>query len=236
MISNHVAIAKAYLRGWFFIDLIASVPLDLLIWICTGAEIGELSGSEVRSAKLVRIVKIFRVVRILRLLKIKRLVIHIEMFFGLNFSVMSILKFFIAIAILSHLIACGFLSIGNQESDGWMDTIKMDSKSTEYIASIYWAMTSMTTIGYGDLFAITVSERVYSIVAQLIGAFAFTYSVTRIVHILYSMNLASRDLTEKLETISEWALYHGLYSMLSLILPLFPDSLSSDSHQISPRN
>lgn len=51
-------------------------------------------------------------------------------------------------------------------------------------------------------------ERLFSVGAQLIGAFCFTYSITRIVHILTSMNASGRNLTDQLETVSEWASYH----------------------------
>lgn len=64
-------------------------------------------------------------------------------------------------------------------------------------------------MGYGDVVATTTHERLYSIVAQVIGAVTFTYSVTRIVHTLATMGRSRRHLTAQLETLGEWAMHHS---------------------------
>jgi len=228
MVTSHRRIAIRYLKSWFWFDLIASVPLDLLIWMSTGAQMGDSESDEgdlSRSTKLIRVIKIFRTIRILRLLKLKRVVMTIEVFFGLSFNVMGIGKFVISIVcclfpslchsksvftgaqfLLAHLLACGFLGVSG--NGGWIDAQDEASRGRKYVASIYWAMTTMSTIGYGvchllsfdlrvhpnlscmlvflqDIHAVTLEERMYSILAAMLGATTFTYGVTRIVHIMY---------------------------------------------------
>lgn len=39
-------------------------------------------------------------------------------------------------------------------------------KLLQYVASMYWAFTTLTTVGYGDISAKTVAERIYAIIAQ----------------------------------------------------------------------
>lgn len=68
MITSHRWIVGHYLRTWFTFDLLASIPLDVMIWISLGAQFGQDSsnnGDYARSAKLIRAIKIFRILRIL---------------------------------------------------------------------------------------------------------------------------------------------------------------------------
>ena len=131
------------------------------------------SGSDTqtaRSAKLFRVVKITRTLRILRLFKLKRIMTKVEIFLDLNFSFMSIFKFFCGIALSAHLIACGFLFIGFEETGGWLsEPTAGDTFTAQYVASIYWAFTTMTTIGYGDIKAVTVNERIFATVCSFLS-------------------------------------------------------------------
>ena len=43
-----------------------------------------------------------------------------------------------------------------------------------YIASIYWAFTTMTTVGYGDISATTRMERVIACFGMIVGGFVFS--------------------------------------------------------------
>lgn len=43
-----------------------------------------------------------------------------------------------------------------------------------YIASLYWAATTFTTVGYGDISAATLAERTIAIVAMIIANFVFS--------------------------------------------------------------
>ena len=105
MITSHRRIAINYLKSWFLFDFCASVPLDLILFVGTGARMGteeESDGDFSRSAKLIRVIKIFRTFRMLRMLRLKRVLITIEIFFGLNFNVMGIGKvcfFFVFVCI-----------------------------------------------------------------------------------------------------------------------------------------
>jgi hypothetical protein len=44
---------------------------------------------------------------------------------------------------------------------------------TKYVASFYWAITVLSTVGYGDIFPITNEEKFFSIVVQVIGCMVF---------------------------------------------------------------
>ena len=53
------------------------------------------------------------------------------------------------------------------------ETLDDQSRFAKYAACVYWATTTMTTIGYGDIVPVTSVERVVVIFAQLIGSCVF---------------------------------------------------------------
>ena len=62
MVFDHVRIAKQYMRKWFWLDVIASLPFS--ISECTGGNTGVGS-----STKLLRLLRIFKILRLLKLLR-----------------------------------------------------------------------------------------------------------------------------------------------------------------------
>jgi CRP-like cAMP-binding protein len=61
----------------------------------------------------------------------------------------------------------------------WWEEIDItsDDKGEQYIAALYWAFTTMTTVGYGDITPKNNYERLYAIMAMLLGAPIFGYIV-----------------------------------------------------------
>lgn len=205
-VIRHKLIACQYLTTWFFLDLIASVPLDLIFW--SFGDTGE-STEAARSAKLFRIIKIFRTLRILRLFKLKRVLLALEIFLNFSFPMMSIFKFFGGIALSAHFLACGFVLIGMEEDNGWITEPNIGTTNKQrYIASLYWAITTMTTIGYGDVAAITSNERIFATCCGIFGGIIFTYGVTRVVGIVSTMGKSKTYLRNQLESLKEWSEYH----------------------------
>ncbi|CAM9919542.1 unnamed protein product, partial [Heterosigma akashiwo] len=48
---------------------------------------------------------------------------------------------------------------------------------SRYVAALYWAFTTMTTVGYGDVLPVSDLERVYATVIMIMGATVFGYIV-----------------------------------------------------------
>ena len=46
-----------------------------------------------------------------------------------------------------------------------------------YTIGLYWTITTITTVGYGDISATNTSERIVSSVIMIIGVIAFSFSI-----------------------------------------------------------
>jgi hypothetical protein len=56
--------------------------------------------------------------------------------------------------------------------------------SGRYVNSLYWAIITMTTMGYGDVIPLNTREKVFVIVTALISSVIFAYSMNNIGEIL----------------------------------------------------
>ena len=95
---------------------------------------------------------------------------------------MGFVKLFSFVFFIVHWVGCIFFFIAYLEYDGktktWLDSADLDLESSNfnlYIASVSWAFTTMTTVGYGDVYPVTATEKIFGTVAMIIacGVFAF---------------------------------------------------------------
>ena len=73
--------------------------------------------------------------------------------------------------------------------------------TTRYVTSIYWAFTTMTTVGYGDIVVTNTLETGFCLVSMLIGATVFGYIVGNVSVMMESFDLQSTARTQKLDRV-----------------------------------
>ena len=96
---------------------------------------------------------------------------------------------------LSHIFGCIWIFIGKSLSD---DDLKDDSWIKAgfdgpditgwdlYIASFYFTMTSITTVGYGDIRGHSLYERVVCIFLHLIGVLSYSFVSGSLTSIIFN--------------------------------------------------
>ena len=64
----------------------------------------------------------------------------------------------------------------------WMSNINILNGSflSKYITSLYFMITTMTTVGYGDIVCVSSIERIYHIILLFIGTLLYTFLVSKI--------------------------------------------------------
>ena len=74
----------------------------------------------------------------------------------------------------------------------------------KYLFSLYWAIATILTVGYGDISAGNFLERCFSIGWMMIGVAFYTLTIGIITSVLDQIDTRESDLNEKLEIIESF--------------------------------
>jgi hypothetical protein len=214
-------IARHYLKGGGMIDLVASIPMDK---IADGLNFSE--PNLLRSPKLLRIARITRAFKLLRLLDFSSAIRGIQEAFDQQLQVhnffSSMIRMALPVIFLGHILACVFhwlLILQRQTSNDWLARRYTDvshiSRGLAYTNSMYWAFTTTTTVGYGDIRPINDAEHIIAMIAMIIGGSTFGYIVGNVTVIMEGMNAQSRSFRRRLDSIDGYIRERSLPSALS---------------------
>ena len=80
--------------------------------------------------------------------------------------------------------------------------LKDDDWTVQYVFSLYWASTTMLSIGYGDIIPENMSEAIYTISAQFISCVLFAFSVNEIWSIFQEKNSKKARIGSRMNVIN----------------------------------
>merc|ERR1719181_1372386 len=103
----------------------------------------------------------------------------------------------------------------------------------EYLTAIYWAMTTLTTVGYGDIVPTSDGERAYTTMAMVIGGGFYGYVVGAITSVVSNSDLNSAAYHERMDLIYAWLNHHRLPIGLKRTLRKYFKSYLSEKTAIS---
>jgi len=134
----------AYIFSFFgLIDLIAILPFYLQLGV---------------DLRYVRILRILRIFRILKMLRYSRALTRIRLAF---LDVREELTIFLAATgMLLYLAAVGIYYCEHEAQPEAFSSV---------FASLWWAVTTLTTVGYGDTYPVTVAGKIFSFVILMLG-------------------------------------------------------------------
>ncbi|XRB22482.1 potassium voltage-gated channel [Pseudoscourfieldia marina] len=90
-----------------------------------------------------------------------------------------------------------------------------------YVASIYWAFTTMTTVGYGDISASTQGERVFAIIGMIAGGIVFSEIISNMSHVIAQLDSTRAKYKAHIEQVQAFIRDHNLPSATRLALLAF---------------
>lgn len=117
---------------------------------------------------------------------------------------------------ISHLMACVWLYLGNDEScadvttgtctKSWVFENDFDTKPkhTKYIFAFYWIFEVITTVGYGDYSGQTTKEYIFSIALEFLGLTFFSFLMGSINGIFNTSDNFDDLIEEKLDSLDMW--------------------------------
>ncbi|XP_051118013.1 potassium channel SKOR-like isoform X2 [Andrographis paniculata] len=163
MIFNHNAIAIRYLKSHFFPDLLACMPWDV-IYKGVGTQ------EEVRYMLWIRLTRVRKIVDFFQ---------KLEKDIRINYLFTRIAKLIFVELYCTHTAACIFYYLATtlpEEKEGhtWIGSLSLGDYSyshfrdidiwKRYTTSLYFAIVTMATVGYGDIHAVNMREMIFIMV------------------------------------------------------------------------
>ena len=138
-----------------------------------------------------RILQLFKLLRLLKSSKhFKRMFDIINM----NVGIVKMIMVAVSVMFLVHLIGCFWFlqaKLSDFNPDTWVIRFGfMDSESSvQYLASVYWALQTLTTVGFGDINAYTVTEKITAIVWMISGIGFYSFTIGNLSQIIASIDI-----------------------------------------------
>ncbi|XP_043695899.1 potassium channel SKOR-like isoform X2 [Telopea speciosissima] len=160
MVYNRNRIALRYLKSSFLVDFIGCLPWDAIYRACEGKE-------EVRYLLWIRLSRTSRVLEFFQ---------KLEKDIRLNYLFTRIVKLLVVELYCTHTAACIFYYLATtlpptQEGYTWIGSLKLGDYSysnfreidlsKRYWTSLYYAIVTMATVGFGDIHAVNIREMIF---------------------------------------------------------------------------
>ena len=220
LIIDHKQIFCNYAKSWMLVDIICFFPFTLLD---TNTQQQSYSSSNKYNnlVRLLRLPKLYRLFRISRLLKLLKHYHNIELIekiqecFSIKNSVMRLIKSFVTIILCLHLAACMWYFSARLDGfspDTWVVRFQYQDQDmgSLYLISIYWAFTTLCTVGYGDIYAFTNLEKIICICWMICGLYFFSFTIGSLSSMMSSIDTKENVLLGKLAVIDEFSVEANL--------------------------
>lgn len=199
LIKERHAIIKKYMKFRFWIDLCTILP-------------NFLAAISAYFDKSLRFYEFFFLVRIFFLNEMIRKICDFYNSGEFINSIIGLIKLCILTLYVAHICACLWHYISLVDSQHYhvtwltvfLQTEEDTSVTNEYITSLYWAVTTMITVGYGDIVPKTPNEKMFAITSMLLACCVFAYIMNSIGLVINSFNNRQAILRHKIQAVNKY--------------------------------
>jgi hypothetical protein len=176
---------KDWLDFGLFCDLVCLMPLSLFAFVVFDVNPTGLLMLNLLTARHIKKIKLF-----------------LDDFDSLQPITYRLVPLLMGLPLLVHLTACGWIALGSGTAGPDSD------KLLEYVKGIYWAFTTLTTVGYGDISAKTIGQMLYACATQVTGVGVFGYILSNVASLLSRSDAAREHHMDNLDKIETFMRLH----------------------------
>ncbi|KAG8576256.1 hypothetical protein GDO81_009815 [Engystomops pustulosus] len=207
-----------YLKSWFLVDFVSSIPVDYIFLIVET----RIDSEVYKTARALRIVRFTKVLSLLRLLRLSRLIRYIHqweeifhMTYDLASAVVRIVNLIGMMLLLCHWDGClQFLVPMLQEfpDNCWVSLNRMQNASwgKQYSYALFKAMSHMLCIGYGQQAPVGMSDVWLTMLSMIVGATCYAMFIGHATALIQSLDSSRRQYQEKYKQVEQYMSFHKL--------------------------
>ncbi|XP_029347249.1 potassium voltage-gated channel protein eag isoform X3 [Acyrthosiphon pisum] len=225
VVSDPKVIRMNYLRSWFVIDLLSCLPYDVFNAFDHDEEgIGSL----------------FSALKVVRLLRLGRVVRKLDRYLEYGAAMLILLLCFYML--VAHWLACIWYSIGRSDAENgyqysWLwklanitqypysyimtehanttELVHGPPRKTMYVTALYFTMSCMTSVGFGNVASETDNEKIFTICMMVIASLLYATIFGHVTTIIQQMTSATAKYHDMLNNVREFMKLHEVPKALS---------------------
>ncbi|CEO97275.1 hypothetical protein PBRA_000620 [Plasmodiophora brassicae] len=194
-----------YVKGWFAVDLVSSVPYS---FIALSSDMHPNIDGVFIPVNVLRLTRLFKALKAIRM---RGNFTNAEFSTRMHPGVARFLRLSFTVFIVGHISACLWYFIGkayDHSPDSWIQrvwtngaAIKDHNAFERYVISMYFAFTTLTTVGFGDLTPKTRPEMVFAMLLFVIGVLLFSYTMANVTSLFYEYDRETRKYRDRMSAL-----------------------------------
>ncbi|TYI17124.1 hypothetical protein ES332_A07G002200v1 [Gossypium tomentosum] len=198
LIDDPKKIAWKYGTSWLAFDVISTIPSELARRI---------------SPKPLRSYGLFNMLRLWRLRRVSALFSRLEKDKNFNYFWVRCAKLICVTVFAVHCAGCFYYRIAARYRDPgrtWIgasmgDNFHVQSLSIRYVTSMYWSITTLTTVGYGDLHPVNTPEMIFDIFYMFFNLGLTAYLIGNMTNLVVHGTSRTRQFRDTIQAASSFA-------------------------------
>ncbi|XP_050378788.1 potassium channel AKT1 [Argentina anserina] len=197
LVDDQTQIAWKYASTWLLFDVISTIPSELARKI---------------SPKPLRSYGFFNMLRLWRLRRVSALFSRLEKDRNYNYFWVRCAKLICVTLFAVHSAGCFYYLLAARYRDPantWigksMEDFLQQSIWTRYVTSVYWSITTLTTVGYGDLHPVNTREMIFDIFYMLFNLGLTSYLIGNMTNLVVHGTSRTRKFRDTIQAASGFA-------------------------------
>ncbi|KAJ6840306.1 potassium channel AKT1-like [Iris pallida] len=197
LVDDRLLISSKYVRSWFGLDLLSCIPNELARKILP---------------RPTHIYAFFNMLRLWRLRRVSALFARLEKDRNYNYFLVRCVKLICVTLFAVHCAGCFYYLLAARYKDPsmtWIGASMPDfhekSLWIRYITSMYWSITTLTTVGYGDLHPMNTGEMIFDIIYMLFNLGLTSYLIGNMTNLVVHGTSRTRKFRDTIQAASGFA-------------------------------
>lgn len=235
LVMDFTQVRRRYAQGWLALDMLAGIPWD---WVGGGYGEGQL----LKSVRIFRLTRIVQFIRLIRLMHGNPVKDKIDLLMEVNpvlVFLVGILRLLLLLLIVTHWCACTWYFVGTlNPGHSWIDVHLKDNPYLleHYSWAVYFTLTTMTTVGYGDVVVSNFTEVCFVLALLVIASVVFAGLVGAFTALIDNFNKEAADIAEQKKALSKYMHWrnvpHGLFMTIRRhLLFMWETNLGFDEYE-----